>query len=299
MKIAVTGASGLVGKALVKALRENGDEVIRLVRQKNSGQDDTLFWNPLTGEGELKKLNGFDAVINLAGENISSGRWTKDKKKRIHDSRVVGTENLCSQLVKLSSPPKILISASAIGFYGDCGEEEVTEVSAPGRNFLALVCKHWERATEKAEAAGIRVVKLRIGVVLSKHGGALKKMFVPFNLGLGGVVGGGDQYMSWITLDDLVEVIKFSLVESRASGAINAVAPKPVSNRIFTKALGEVLCRPTIFPLPSFVVNLVFGEMGQSLLLEGARVYPTRLNELGFKFKHENVEEALKAILRK
>ena len=232
----------------------------------------------------------------LAGENIA-GRWTTSKKKAIIDSRVKGTQTLCDAILKMSVPPKVFVSASAVGFYGNRGDEVLSEASVPGPGFLPDVCKAWEAASEPISKAGIRRVLLRIGVVLSTKGGALKQMLTPFKMGVGGVVGSGNQYMSWITLDDVVGIIAYALKNDGVKGPINTVAPNPATNREFTKALGVALSRPTIFPMPGFVVNLVFGEMGVDLLLGSTRVKPERLAQAGFTFQHPTLDGALKSVL--
>lgn len=297
MKFAIAGSSGFVGKALVQKLRKDGHEVLRLVRENANLPADAIAWNPQSGVIDTGKLDSVDVVVNLAGENIADGLWTRKKKKRIWESRVVTTENLSAILVSLPNPPKVLINASAIGYYGDCGEKEIAEDSPPGSQFLARLCQEWEKATKSAENAGIRVVNLRIGMVLDSDGGALKKMSTLFKMCLGGVVGTGDQFISWITLQDLLSIVCFAVRDTRVKGPINAVSPEPVRNRKFTKALGKVLKRPTLCPLPAFIAKMVFGEMGEALLLEGARIYPLKLQKLGFNFEHKNIHEALQKLL--
>ena len=274
MRIATTGSSGLIGSALLPFLAASGHEVVRVPR------------------GEFAIANSCDAVVHLAGENIA-GRWTAAKKRKIHESRKQGTRALCEVLKR----PRVLVCASAIGIYGDRGEELLTEESATGRGFLADVCRDWEAATEPAVRAGIRVVNLRIGVVLSPRGGALGKTLPLFKLGLGGIVGDGRQYWSWIVIDDMVAVILRSLTDERLRGPVNAVAPNPVTNREYTKTLGCVLSRPTVFPLPAFVARLAFGEMADAVLLASARVQPKRLQESGYKFLFPNLEGALRHLL--
>jgi uncharacterized protein len=292
MKVLVTGASGMVGSALVKSLHRKGHEVLRLVRGECSGENE-VSWDPITGQIESGKLSSIDAVVNLAGENIAAGCWSPKKKKRIWDSRVLGTQNLVRAMLSLKNPPKILINASAIGYYGDTGPQAIDERGSLGKGFLATVCKDWEEATQEAENHGVRVVKLRIGMVVSPTGGALKKMLISFKLGLGGKVGSGRQYMSWISIDDLVSMIVFSLENERVSGVINAVAPEAVTNKEFTKTLGKVLGRPTIFPLPAFVARFMLGEMADGLLLVSSRVLPSAILNHGFSFKHPTLEEVL------
>ncbi|MFQ5492338.1 MAG: TIGR01777 family oxidoreductase, partial [Phycisphaerae bacterium] len=293
----VSGSTGLVGKRLCAALSASGCRVDRLVRSPPTGQVGEIVWDPLAGSIDAASLEGCDAVIHLAGESIAAGRWTRAKKERILASRVDGTRLLCQTLASLKYKPSVLVSASAIGYYGNHSGEALTEDGPLGQGFLAEVCRAWERATEPAEAAGIRVVHLRTGMVLAAEGGALAKMLLPFKLGAGGVVGSGRQIMSWIGLTDLVAAIKHVVQHESIRGPVNAVAPNPVTNRQFTKTLGSVLRRPTIFPLPGLVVRLLFGEMGQSLLLEGCPVSPRKLLDTGFRFEYPGLESALRAEL--
>ncbi len=236
-------------------------------------------------------------VVHLAGDNVGEGSWTEEKKRNIRESRVIGTRTLVDALKKTDNPPKIFISATAIGFYGNRGDEMLTEESSKGEGFLAEVCTAWEAESNKAKDFGARVVMPRIGVVLAKDGGALKEMLTPFKLGVGGTMGSGEQYMSWIALDDLIRLIHFALENETLNGAINAVAPNPVTNEKFTKTLGKVLNRPTIIPIPAFGIKLLFGEKGETLLLEGARVLPQRLEDAGFEFKFPDLQDALKHVL--
>lgn len=299
MKIAISGASGLVGKALVRSLAASGSkhEIVRLVRS-DAGGPGTVRWDPDKETIDAASLEGIDALIHLAGENIAGGRWTAALKNRIRESRVKGTRLVARALAAMKRAPKVWISASAIGYYGNRGDEKLTETSAPGSGFLASVCQEWEQSTAAAEGVpGLRIVKLRIGVVLDKGGGALAKMLLPFKLGLGGVIGGGDQYMSWVALDDLVGAIEHCLGNESLSGPINATAPEPETNRQFTRTLGKVLGRPTIFPMPALAARLAFGEMADEMLLGGARVLPARLEASGFRFRHPTIEGALRHIL--
>lgn len=298
MKILVTGSTGLVGSAVVPFLTTGGHQVLRLVRGTAQG-DDQIGWNPMTGETDVAKLEGLDAVVHLAGENIATGRWNAAKKARIRDSRVHGTRLLSETLAKLSVKPKVLVCASAIGYYGDRGNDEMTEVSPPGKSFLCEVCRDWEAAAELARQAGIRVVNLRIGVVLTPRGGALEKMLLPFKLCAGGVVGSGQQYWSWIALDDVVGAIHHALNCESLSGPVNCVSPQTVTNRVFTKTLGSVLNRPTIVPMPAFAAKLALGEMGDELLLASTRVVPQRLKESGYEFRLPNLDAALRHLLGK
>ena len=295
MKILVTGASGLVGSALVPLLAGGGHEVARLGRSAPAPGD--IRWDPAAGVLEAGALEGLDGVVHLAGENIAAGRWTEARKRRIKASRVNGTRLLARALAGLERPPRVLVSASAIGFYGDRGDEDLTEGSAAGSGFLAEVCREWEAATEAAAAKGIRVVHARLGVVLGKDGGALARMRTPFKLGVGGIIGSGAQYMSWITLDDTAAAIAHLLSTDAAAGPVNVVAPSPVTNREFTRTLGRVLRRPTLFPMPGFAARLAFGEMADALLLASARVRPARLMDSGYAFRHDSLEEGLRQVL--
>ena len=295
MNIAVTGSGGLVGSALVPLLTMGGHRVSRLVRKSPSGND--VPWDPAEGVRDLSRLEGVDAVIHLAGESIAAGRWTPHRKEEIRRSRVEGTRRLCESLARLSRRPKVLVSASAIGFYGDRGGETLTEDSESGKDFLAEVCREWEAATEPASHAGIRVVHMRFGMILSPSGGALKKMLLPFRLGAGGRIGSGSQYVSWIAIDDAIGSIHHAVCTDSLKGAVNGVAPAPVTNAEFTRVLAQVLSRPAIFPLPAFAARIAFGEMADALLLAGARVMPTRLQASGYRFLYPELEGALKHLL--
>lgn len=291
MRVAISGQKGLIGQALANSLGRQNNEVLCLTRNPASANE--VCWEPNRGILQLEQIEQCSAVVHLAGENIADGRWTEAKKQRIRDSRVAGTKNLCLSLAQLKQPPQVLVSASAVGFYGNRGEEVLTEESEPGTGFFPEVCQAWESATRPAEECGIRVVHLRIGVVLSATGGALGKMLLPFRLGLGGRLGSGEQYMSWIALDDLISAIEFVLTESTIVGPVNATSPNPVKNKEFTSKLGSVLHRPTILPVPAFAMRLALGEMADEALLSGARVMPSRLLAQGFRFNYPELEPAL------
>jgi hypothetical protein len=296
MKVAITGASGFVGAALVPFLTTGGHEVVRLVRRAPKAKDE-IRWDPEAGTIDAAALEGVDAVVNLSGENIAGGRWTDARKALLRSSRVGPTALLARTLAGLERKPKVLVSASAVGYYGDRGDAWVTEKDAPADGFLARLSVDWERAAEPASNAGIRVVQPRIGVVLGPAGGALGKMLRPFKAGLGGVLGSGTQYMSWIAMDDLVGVIHHLLDRPDLGGPVNAVAPEPVTNAAFTKTLGRVLGRPTIAPAPAFALRLAFGEMADATLLTGARVRPERLLASGYRFRFPDLEGALRHVL--
>jgi uncharacterized protein (TIGR01777 family) len=292
-RVAITGASGLVGSALSAFLTTGGHAVVPLVR---SGEG--TRWSPLEGEALPDGLDGADAVVHLAGENIGQGRWTAARKRTIRESRVAATRRLAVALASLPRPPSVLVVASAVGFYGDRGDEELTEDSQQGQGFLAELCADWEAAAQPAVEAGIRVVHLRIGVVMSASGGALPKMRAPFLAGVGGPLGSGRQHVSWIALDDLVGLAHHALMTDLV-GVVNATAPQPVTAAEQARTLGAVLHRPALIPVPAFALELLFGEMGRELLLAGARVLPQRALDAGFEFLHPNLESALRGELGK
>lgn len=292
MRVGLTGASGLVGHELTAFLQTGGHEVVPFVRG-HAGQG--IAWDPVAGTIDAPALEGLDAVVHLAGENVGE-RWTPARMQRVLDSRINGTRLLCETLAAAERKPRVLISASAIGIYGDTEESWVDESSPLGDEsmFLSKVCRAWEAATEPARAAGIRVVHLRIGVVLSPRGGALAKLLTPASFGLGGPIGSGKQYMSWIDCDDLLGVILHAIRCEQLEGPVNAVAPEPVTQREFAKTLGKVLRRPAFLPLPGGVISKVFGQMGREVLLAGQRVRPTRLLETGFRFDFPTLEQCLR-----
>lgn len=295
MKILIAGASGLVGTALVSKLKVEGAEVTRLVR--SAAKPGEIEWHPDRGSINAPALEGFDAVVNLAGDGIASGRWTEEKKRRILDSRVNGTRLLSETMANLSRKPSAFINASAVGFYGSRGNELVDEESGLGEGFLAGVCRQWESATATAEQAGIRVVKLRLGVILTPDGGIMGSMLRPFKLGLGGKVGSGEQVISWVAMDDVVAAIDFILQNDSLRGPINVVAPHPVTNEEFTRTLGHVLSRPTFMTMPAFAARLAFGEMADEMMLSSTRVAPKVLNDAGFQFQYQELGPAVQHLL--
>ncbi|HVP55994.1 MAG TPA: TIGR01777 family oxidoreductase [Candidatus Eisenbacteria bacterium] len=296
MRVLISGASGLIGKALRPALNAAGDATAALVRRAPA--DNEVEWDP-AAPLDPQKLNGFDAIVHLAGKNIS-GHWSEKFKREVRESRVLGTRTLAAAAAdsfRKSGMPRVFVAASAIGYYGNRGDEELTEQSKPGSGFLPEVCQQWEQATTSASEAGVRVVNVRIGVVLAKHGGALQAMLPPFRLGLGGPVGDGRQYWSWIALDDVVGAFLFALTNDSLRGPVNAVAPQPVRNAEFARALAKALNRPAFFPLPAFVVRTLFGEMGETLLLASAQVTPAKLEAAGYAFRYPGLDDALHTLL--
>ena len=293
MNILITGSTGLIGSSLSHSLVQQKHRILAMVRKKPVF-DDQVYWDPTRSILDAGKLEGLDAVIHLAGESITGGRWTKKKKERILESRIRGTRLLSKTLAGLASPPGVFISASATGYYGNRGDELLNESSGPGTGFLPELCRQWEKETEPASTSGIRVVRLRTGIVLSEAGGALDPMLPFFKLGLGGKIGNGRQYMSWIALTDLVGIIEYALRTESLEGPVNAVSPNPVTNRVFAKTLGKILSRPTIFFLPRVAARIVFGEMAEALLLASARVVPLRLTGTSFRFQFTSLERALR-----
>jgi uncharacterized protein (TIGR01777 family) len=296
MRIAVTGSSGLIGQALSRKLKDEGHEVLPVVRQRRD--DGTIHWDPSNEQMSADKLEQLDALIHLAGENIAQRRWSEAQKQRILDSRVTGTRFISETLAGLSSKPKVFVSASAIGYYGDHRELPVDESSDTGEGFLAEVCRSWEAACKPARDAGIRTVNPRIGVVLSKRGGALAKMLPPFRMCVGGVIGNGKQVWSWVSINDVVGAIVHAIEHDSIHGPLNVTSPDACTNAEFTKALGHVLGRPTIVPLPAFAARLALGEMADALLLSSCRVIPGKLAETGYEFRHPHLEACLRALLK-
>ena len=296
MRIVVSGSTGLIGTALVQALKLRSHEVLPLVRRRVAVGEQAVAWDPERGMIDRDGLEGIDVVIHLAGENVF-GRWSAAKKQRIRESRVQGTRLVSDALAGLTRPPQALLAASAIGYYGDRGDEAVSEWSAPGEDFLAYVSRDWEGATTAAARAGIRVVNMRFGVVLTTAGGALAKMLPAFRLGLGGRVGSGNQYLSWIALDDALNAIAHLLATSRLAGPVNLTAPSPVTNREFVRTLAKVLGRPAVVTVPAFALRMAFGTEGAAMLQSGQRVLPGCLLSSGFHFRFDTVEPALRHLL--
>jgi uncharacterized protein len=301
MKILVTGSTGLVGTALVSALAGAGHTVCRLVRPESAARGGAkdgfdVPWNPSTGELGGAAV-GADAVVNLAGASIAGGRWTAERKALLRSSRVDTTRALVTALAKMNARPRALVSASAIGYYGSRGDEPLTEESGAGKDFLASLAQEWEAEAVKAEALRIRVVRARFGIILARHGGALAKMLLPFKLGVGGRIGTGQQWMSWVTLDDVVGILRFALENGTVQSAINVVALGAVRNAEFTRELARALHRPALFPAPGFALRLALGEMADALLLSSQRVVPQKLQQLGYRFLHPDLAVTLAAVL--
>lgn len=296
LKILISGSSGLIGSALVPALRASGHEVKRLVRGTITAPDQ-ISWNPAEPLAP-ESVSGFDAVIHLGGESIAA-RWTEAKKRRILDSRVPATQHLAAALSKAQQRPRVFICASAIGFYGNRGDEILREDSPSGEGFVGEVCRQWEAAAQSVAGAGIRTVQIRTGIVLSPHGGALAKMLPPFRMCVGGNIGNGRQWMSWIDLRDEVGAIQCLLTNESISGPVNLVSPNPVRNAEFTRILASALHRPAIFPVPAFAARLAFGQMADELLLASQRVEPAKLTSSGYKFQSPDLRTALEGILEK
>jgi uncharacterized protein (TIGR01777 family) len=295
MNVLISGATGLIGSALIPELESEGHQTTRLTRSPRSGGD--VVWNPDAGEIDASRLVGHDAVVHLAGESIAEGRWTAERKRRILESRRQGTGLLAETIANLAEPPRVMVSASAVGYYGDRGNELLREDSGPGNNFLAEVCQVWEGAADPAREAGIRVVHTRFGIVLSRKGGALGTTLPIFKLGGGGRIGNGHQYWSWVALDDVVGSIIHALKNDPVGGPVNVGSPDPLTNAEYTKVLGKVLNRPTLFPLPAPAARLTLGEVADELLLASARMEPAKLKETGYGFRYPELEGALRHLL--
>lgn len=296
MKVLVTGATGLIGSSLIPFLKTQGHQVTKLTRGSSANGPS---WNPQAGTLSKEELEGYDVIVNLSGENIASGRWTEEKKKKLVDSRLDSTRLLVDTIKQLDSPPSTFICASAVGYYGNTQDNEVHESSELGDGFLAELCDKWELEAMRAESNSTRVVLLRFGVVLSPNGGMLQKLMPPFMMGAGGRIGSGKQYMSWISIDDAVGIIGHAMQETSVSGPVNVVAPEPCTNQGFTKVLGKVIARPTIFPVPEFAANLAFGEMAEETMLASSRVIPKKLLDTGYRFRQPDLESALRHLLGK
>ncbi len=297
MHVAITGASGLIGSALVAELQKQGHSTLSIGRSATG--PNTLRWDPANGELDAEALEGVDAVVHLAGEGIATNKWSDEQKRRMLDSRVDGTDLIATTIAAMNTKPKVLVSGSAIGYYGDRGTEVLTEASTGGSDFLADLCSQWEAATQPAEDAGIRVAHIRTGIVLSTEGGALERMLPFFKLGIGGKIGNGKQMMSWVSVTDMVGAIIHIIETDSISGPANVTGPAPVSNNDFTKALGAVLGRPTLLPTPTPALYLMLGkELAQALLFTSADVRPATLTESGYDFAHPTIDDALRAVLK-
>jgi uncharacterized protein len=299
MKVLISGGSGLVGGALTRALRADGHSVSHLVRPGGKAAPGDVQWNPLSALADVPAMEGFDAVVNLNGASIGGGRWTPKRKTILRGSRVDSTRVLVDALSQLRQPPRVFVCASATGYYGNRGDELLTETSGYGSDFLATLCRAWEGEATRAASSGIRTVIARFGIVLSAEGGALSHMLTPFRFGVGGRLGSGKQWMSWIALGDAVNVLRTAMEDARWNGAVNLVSPEPVRNSQFTRVLASVLHRPAIFPAPRLALRLGLGEMADALLLSSQRVLPEGLQQYGFAFRYENLEAALHAALTK
>jgi uncharacterized protein (TIGR01777 family) len=297
MRVAITGSSGLIGSSLARSLEADRHEVLRLVRRARSGEVGAIPWDPEAGTIDREAIEGVDAFVHLAGENIASGRWSEARKQAILGSRAEGTRLLAETLASLRSKPRVLVSVSGINYYGDRGEETIDESAPAGSGFLADVCRAWEAAADPAREASIRVVHPRLGLVLSGRGGALPKMLPPFRLGIGGPIGNGRRFMSPVALEDAVRALRFSIDEERLAGAVNVTGPVPVTNAEFARTLGRALRRPAVLPVPAFAISLLFGEMGRELLLASLRVVPARLLSAGFRFLYPDLDSALRPAL--
>jgi uncharacterized protein (TIGR01777 family) len=305
MRILVSGSTGFLGTALIDTLEREGHTIVRLVRpdtgHRDAGGDhaQTVRWDPVGGQFDATAAEGADALIHLAGASIADGRWNAARKNLLRTSRIDATRHLLGALSKLKKPPRVIVASSAIGYYGDRGDETLTESRAPGNDFLSAACRDWEAETARGTEFGARVVMLRFGIILAAHGGALPRMALPFRLGAGGKLGSGRQWMSWLTLAEAVGIIRFALVNSALSGATNAVTPNPVQNSDFTDILAKTLHRPALFPAPAFALRLALGEMADALLLVSQRVKPSKLEQMSYRFAQPELTEALAEVFRK
>jgi uncharacterized protein len=298
MKVLISGGSGLVGSALTNTLRADGHLVSHFIRPGGTAAPGDVLWNPSRATVDVPALEGHDAIVHLSGASIADGRWTDKRKAILRSSRVDSTRVLVDSLTHLKQPPRVFVCASAIGYYGDRGDELLTESSGYGNDFLAILCRAWEAEAARAAANGIRTVMARFGVILSTQGGALSRMLTPFKLGVGGRLGSGKQWISWIALEDVVKVLRATIDNENVNGPVNVVAPQPMQNSEFTRVLAGVLHRPAIFPAPAFALRLALGQMADALLLSSQRVQPEKLAKIGYKFRYETLQPALEAILR-
>ena len=305
MRILISGSTGLLGTSLIESLRGTDDTPVRLMRPMSAGSGTdsgparTVRWDPVSGEFESAAAEGADALVHLAGSSIADGRWSTARKNLLRSSRIDAARHLVGALSRLRRPPRVVVAASAIGYYGDRGEDWLTESSVPGSGFLPTLCCEWEAETARAGLFGARVVMLRFGIILARRGGALPRMALPFKLGVGGRFGSGRQWMSWLTLKETIAIIRFALSNSDLAGPVNAVTPHPVRNSDFTHILARTLRRPALFPAPAFALRLLLGEMADALLLASQRVSPSRLEQVGYRFAAPDLTEALREVFRK
>jgi uncharacterized protein (TIGR01777 family) len=297
MKVLISGGSGLVGSALTNTLRADGHVVSHFIRPGGKAAPGDVLWNPSRATVDLPALEGHDAIVHLSGASIADGRWTDKRKAILRSSRVDSTRVLVDSLTHLKQPPRVFVCASAIGYYGDRGDELLTESSGYGNDFLAILCRAWEAEATRASANGIRTVTTRFGVILARQGGALPQMLTPFKLGVGGRLGSGKQWISWVALEDVVKVLRTAIDNENVNGPVNVVAPQPVQNSEFTRVLAGVLHRPAVFPAPAFALRLALGQMADALLLSSQRVQPEKLAKISYKFRYETLRPALQAIL--
>lgn len=298
MKIVISGSHGFIGSAVLEHFQQQGHTLLRLIRPTQIAHSNEIFWEPMGQYIHQNKLTGVDAVIHLAGENIF-GRWNEKKKQAIYNSRVIGTDFLCKTLAQLDSKPSVFLCASAVGYYGDQGNEEMTESAPPGSSFLSQVCRDTEAATETAAQAGIRVVNMRFGMVLGSGGGALAKMLPAFKMGMGGPLGDGQQWVSWVSMEDVIGVMDFALNHKKLSGAVNVTSPQPVRNKEFAHTIGKVLHRPEPVPVPKSMLHLMFGDFADEALLNSTKAMPEKLTQTGYEFRYAGLQAALENIFHK